>query len=61
MIDVLESQDQQNQAIVIEDSIKFCYQMIRDATWEKNISKIVFYTEMLGKYTDADLRNKYPA
>jgi hypothetical protein len=60
MFDVLEIQDQQKQAVVIEDTIKFCYQMIRDATWEKNISKIVFYTEMLGKYTDAKLKNQYP-
>ena len=61
MLDVLEIQDQQKQAVVVEDTIKFCYQMIRDGTWEKNISKIVFYTEMLGKYTDADLKNKYPS
>ena len=58
-LDILEIQDQQKQARVIEDTINFCYQMIRDATGEKNISKIVFYTEMLGKYTDTNLRIKY--
>ena len=60
MLDISEIQDTQKKSIVIEDTIKFCYQMIRDATWEKNISKIVFYTEMLGKYTDEKLRSDYP-
>jgi hypothetical protein len=60
MLDISKIEDPQKKSIVAEDTIKFCYQMIRDATWEKNISKIVFYTEMLGKYTDEKLRLDYP-
>ena len=34
------------------EAIKFCYQMVRDATWEKNIAKIEQYTTLLRKLTD---------
>ena len=51
MIDVLEIQDQQKQAVVIQDTIKFCYQMIREGAWEKDIPKIEMYLELVKKYS----------
>jgi hypothetical protein len=34
------------------EAIKFCYQQVRDATWEKNLAKIEHYTVLLRKLTD---------
>lgn len=34
------------------EAIKFCYQQVRDATWEKNLAKIEHYTNLLRKLTD---------
>ena len=34
------------------EAIKYCYQVVRDATWEKNLAKIEHYTNLLRKLTD---------
>jgi hypothetical protein len=34
------------------EAIKFCYQQVRDATWEKNLAKIEHYTNLLRQLTD---------
>lgn len=34
------------------EAIKYCYQVVRDATWEKNLAKIEHYTKLLRQLTD---------
>jgi len=34
------------------EAIKFCYQQVRDGTWEKNLGKIEHYTKLLRRLTD---------
>jgi hypothetical protein len=34
------------------EAIKFCYQQVRDGTWEKNLSKVEHYTKLLRQLTD---------
>jgi hypothetical protein len=34
------------------EAIKYCYQVVRDATWEKNLAKIEHYTKILRQLTD---------
>ena len=34
------------------EAVKFCYQQVRDATWEKNLAKIEHYTKLLRQLTD---------
>jgi hypothetical protein len=46
--------------INLDDAIKFCYQMIREGAWEKNISKIEHYTKLVGEYTDEKLKQNHP-
>jgi hypothetical protein len=50
-LDVLEIQDQQKQAVVRSDMVKFCYTMIREGAWEKDIPKIEMYLELVKKYS----------
>ena len=34
------------------EAIKFCYQQVRDGTWEKNLAKIEHYIKLLRELTD---------
>ena len=34
------------------EAIKYCYQTVRDATWEKNLAKVEHYTKLLRQLTD---------
>lgn len=34
------------------EATKFCYQQVRDGTFEKNIAKIEHYTKLLRQLTD---------